>query len=146
MQPETSVAVLVVSPFDDDHASLRRIFSDPTWTLHSARTCQQAWSLLHQLPIHVVVTDTEFPDGLSWKDLLEEIEGMREAQPVIVISRIADGRLWAEVLHLGGYDLLMKPLDASEVLRVVTLASQHGRTGLVRNVTTPQSGMSVAVA
>jgi hypothetical protein len=30
--------------------------------------------------------------------------------------------LWAEVLNLGGYDLLMKPFEEAEVYRVVGLA------------------------
>jgi FixJ family two-component response regulator len=94
----------------------------------------------------VVITETDFPDGLSWKELLEEIEDMREAQPLIVMSRIADGRLWAEVLNLGGYDLLMKPLDATEVLTIVTLAAQHSRTELVRRITAPRAETGVSAA
>jgi hypothetical protein len=41
---------------------------------------------------------------------------------MIVTSRLADERLWAEVLNLGGYHLLAKPFDASEVVRVVGTA------------------------
>ena len=41
---------------------------------------------------------------------------------LIVTDRLADERLWAEVLNLGGYDLLLKPFDPEEVLRVVNSA------------------------
>jgi len=46
----------------------------------------------------------------------------------VVASQRADGRLWAEVLNLGGYDLLMKPLDADEVawLAESALAKRNG--------------------
>ena len=37
-------------------------------------------------------------------------------------SRLADEAFWAEVLNLGAYDVLMKPFDATEVFRVVSLA------------------------
>ncbi len=71
----------------------------------------------------MVITECELAGGLSWRDLLAEIDEMG----VIVTSKVADERLWAEVLNLGGYDLLMKPLDPAEVLRVVTMAGYQAR-------------------
>ncbi len=41
------------------------------------------------------------------------------------MSHLADGRMWADVLNLGGYDLLMKPLDPVETLRVLGMAAPH---------------------
>jgi hypothetical protein len=41
------------------------------------------------------------------------------------MSNQADESLWAEVLNLGGYDVLPKPLVRDEVKRVVTLAWQN---------------------
>jgi FixJ family two-component response regulator len=38
---------------------------------------------------------------------------------LIVTSGLADAHLWAEVLNLGGYDVLAKPFDDQEVQRVV---------------------------
>src|ERR1019366_5350356 len=37
-------------------------------------------------------------------------------------SRLADERLWAEVLNLGWYDVLATPFDADEVYRVMSYA------------------------
>jgi FixJ family two-component response regulator len=42
-----------------------------------------------------------------------------------VTSRLADEYLWAEVLNLGGYDVLAKPLDKQEVSRTLNLAWEH---------------------
>lgn len=36
-----------------------------------------------------------------------------------------DARLWAEALNLGGYDVLAKPFDASEVNRAVDSALRN---------------------
>ncbi len=44
---------------------------------------------------------------------------------LIVTSRLADERLWAEALNLGAWDVLAKPFDADEVIRIVTIACQH---------------------
>ena len=37
---------------------------------------------------------------------------------LILFSRLADESLWAKVLNLGGFDLLMTPFEPEEVLRV----------------------------
>jgi hypothetical protein len=39
-----------------------------------------------------------------------------------VFSRLADEYLWAEVLQLGGYDVLLKPFEEEEVARVALAA------------------------
>jgi hypothetical protein len=42
-----------------------------------------------------------------------------------VFSRLADESLWARVLNLGGFDVLMTPFEAEEVLRVTFAAWSH---------------------
>jgi DNA-binding response OmpR family regulator len=51
---------------------------------------------------------------------------------LIVASRLADEYLWAEVLNLGGYDVLAKPFNAEEVRRVVGLACEHHQERQIR--------------
>jgi len=44
---------------------------------------------------------------------------------LIVASRLADEYLWAEALNPGAYDVLAKPFDAEEVIRVLRSAWFH---------------------
>jgi hypothetical protein len=46
---------------------------------------------------------------------------------VVFMSRAADERLWAEMLNLGAFDLLMKPLLAAEVGWVIDSAVHRRR-------------------
>ena len=46
---------------------------------------------------------------------------------MIVADRLADERLWAEVLSLGAYDLVPKPFETKEILRVLSTAWRRGR-------------------
>ena len=46
--------------------------------------------------------------------------------PLIVFDRLADDRLWAQVLSVGGYDLVSKPFEAKEVLQVLRMACRRG--------------------
>jgi FixJ family two-component response regulator len=54
--------------------------------------------------------------------MLENIKHLPHAPSLIVTSRLADNRLWAEAMNLGAWDVLAKPFDRSELLRTVTLA------------------------
>jgi len=57
--------------------------------------------------------------------LLEEMMVMPHSPLLIVTSRLADERLWPEVLNVGGWDVLAKPFDRKEVIRVVESAWRH---------------------
>jgi DNA-binding response OmpR family regulator len=54
--------------------------------------------------------------------LLEQLARLPDPPALVVTSRIADDSLWAEALNLGAYDVLAKPFDGAEVVRVVSLA------------------------
>ena len=47
---------------------------------------------------------------------------MMDPPLLIVTSRFADERLWAEALNVGAYDVLAKPFERDEVNRVLTSA------------------------
>jgi DNA-binding NtrC family response regulator len=112
---------LLISPVEEDHQTLQHLFQQEGWTLHSVRSLGSATILLTRRVASVVITERDLAAG-DWKDVLEAIEGLPQAPLVIVISRLADNSLWAEALNLGVYDVLAKPLDQSEVVRVLTSA------------------------
>jgi FixJ family two-component response regulator len=71
-----------------------------------------------------VVCERNLAHG-DWKDVLEVTASRPDRPPLIVTSRLADEYLWAEVLNLGGFDVLAKPLDKQEVSRVLNFAWEH---------------------
>lgn len=124
-----SIAVLSVSSAEEDHFHLQDILSNPRRTLYpdlaftiTARsTISAAKSALRRGGISIVLCEHDLPSG-SWTELLDFAEGLQAPPPVIVTSRVADERMWAEVLNLGGYNVLARPLDSEEVIRTVTSA------------------------
>ena len=128
----TTVTVLSVSPLADDHASLSSIFersgrilcSDSKWTLRPCATVESAIGALCQARIQLVITERDLAPG-SWRDILERILLLPDSPVLIVTSRLAHEYLWAEALNLGAYDVLVKPFDASEVVRVIDSAWRH---------------------
>jgi DNA-binding NtrC family response regulator len=127
-----SFTVLSVSPNDEDCASLERIFHESDWTVYTnsewtliaCPTLASSFSVLRQRPVPIVFCECDMLSG-TWREMLEHISVLPDPPLLIVTSRLADARLWAEALNLGAYDLLAKPFDATEVIRIVSLAWQH---------------------
>jgi DNA-binding response OmpR family regulator len=115
------LAVLTVSSLEEDHLSLGRILGSSHGDLRPARSCQEAVEVLRGGEIPVVICERDLPDG-DWKVLLYATRLLERAPLLIVCSRTADEFLWAEVLNLGGWDVLAKPFEAQEVLWSVSFA------------------------
>jgi len=117
-------AVLAVSARAEVHDSLRSIFRGSRWDLQGAWTVSDGLKTIRRNPnaIPVVICEQTLPDG-DWKLLLTELDRMAVRPSLIVCSRLADERLWVEVLNLGGFDLLLgAPFEADEVVRVTQSA------------------------
>jgi DNA-binding response OmpR family regulator len=123
------VPVLSISPMEEDHFFLQNILNHLQGTLSPNRTfiltsCARLASgltALRKRQFEVVVCERDLTPG-SWKDVLEQVTILPDPPSLIVTSRLADERLWVEALNLGAYDVLTKPFDRTEALRVVGAA------------------------
>ena len=119
--PEGTAAVLAVSPLPADRVRLREILSQGNWQLHEASDCCEALALLRDHSVTVLFCERDHADG-NWEDLLSATARLPTPPYLIVFSRLADESLWAKVLNLGGFDVLMTPFEPEEVLRVTFAA------------------------
>jgi DNA-binding NtrC family response regulator len=119
--PTKVVSVLVISPIEEDHASLQRIFARTRWNLYQASSITHALSFLREHPTPVVLCETDLRLG-TWKELLEHTELLPDPPLLIVTAHHADDALWAEALNLGVFDVLAKPFDRQEVVRAISSA------------------------
>lgn len=137
--PEASRAeVLAVCPRPEDRIRLHEIFREYHLALHEAVTWRDGAENLARHRPQVVICEARLPDA-DWKEVLDQTASLRDAPRLIVISSQADESLWAEVLNLGGYDVLPKPLVKDEVARVVGLAWQNWNNERQRHGRQPQS-------
>jgi len=119
--PERQIRILSVSSAEDDHTALFHILDELPFAVAPARTCRDAVTALTREQFDVILCECNLPDG-DWIQILNHISGTGEKPLLIVTSRLADEALWAEVLNLGGYDLLAKPFSRQEVRHVLTSA------------------------
>lgn len=123
------ITALSVLPSLEDRAALRSIFRraewqlcpDSVWALKTASSLDEAMTTLRSKRIPIVLCDRELGQR-TWKDLLAQIDLLNDPPYLIVTSRQADDRLWAEALNLGAYDVLPTPFDPVETTRTLSLA------------------------
>jgi DNA-binding response OmpR family regulator len=121
----TTRSALLVSAVEEDREFLDRIFCQQHWILYKTRTLESAMDFLRRSPVPVVVTERYLPLG-NWKDVLAAIQQLPQTPLLIVTARLADEYLWAEVLNLGGHDVLSQPFQVSELLWVLGNAWRRG--------------------
>ncbi len=126
VDPTRIVTVLSVSPVAEDHASLQAILEHSKWELYTAVSVPTALTAIRRRQTGVVICERDLRPG-TWIDMLEELRRLPNAPPLIIASRLADERLWAEALRLGAYDVLAKPFERRELVRSVSLAWLHWR-------------------
>ena len=115
---QSRLPILTVGLNEEDHWVLRQVVGRSGGTLSCSATLAEAMRFMQRKPTPVIVCESNLADG-CWRDLLAAAATVGRPPNVIVTSRLADERLWAEVLNLGGFDVLPKPLDSFEVFRVL---------------------------
>ena len=128
-EPVSTVAVLSVSPDESDHAALERTFREaevtlyPNCTLSLVRSSslESAFAALQESRIPIVLFDGDWLPG-AWREMAARIKSLTAPPCLIVISQRADDRLWTEALSFGAFDVIGKPLNQTDVIRIVTAA------------------------
>jgi DNA-binding response OmpR family regulator len=121
---QCSVSALLVGGYEDERSLLREVFRECGWRLFEAPDRRRATQCLRRHPVQVVIAKSDMPDG-SWQEMLDHLRCLVRPPLLIVTSRTADEHLWAEVLNLGGYDVLAEPFERDEMVRVVASARRH---------------------
>lgn len=121
------VSALLVGQYQSDRLLLRSIFRDAGWRLFEAPNRRRALDCLDRHPVQVVISEKDGPRW-HWKRVLCDLRRLTRPPQLIVTSRTADDHLWAEVLNVGGYDVLPQPFNRDEVERVVAAARRHFET------------------
>ena len=146
-----TISVLSVSPIDEDCVSLERIFNDSEWTAYTnskwaliARsTLASAVAAFRQNPFPIVLCEADLLSG-TWREMLEQITLLPNLPLLIVTSPLADERLWAEALNLGAYDVLAKPFEKREVVRILSMAWLHWKDR--QEIATRSSNLTMAAS
>ncbi len=135
-RPAFNMAALVIASPGDEFAVIENLFANCGWPMVATSSIQEGIRLIHATSPQLVICDDRMEDG-DWNVILDVTIKERNPPYLIVTSRLADDRLWAEVLNRGGYDLLAKPYEPSEVIRVVGTAWSRVASAALSPTTPP---------
>lgn len=118
-------SLMVVVADEQERQTLEAIVAPCRWTVYRATSCEEAIRFARHARPRVLVCDAELRDG-SWRRIWKALSIGPRPPLLIVASRNADERLWSQVLHAGGYDVLVKPFRPEEVVWAIHCAAgQH---------------------
>jgi DNA-binding NtrC family response regulator len=113
---------LLVYDRDDRFAMLQSVLDGLSVSTRCARTCREAGLLLSETPAPLLaLTDSVLGDG-NWLDVLDFAARCREKVNVIVVSPLADVRLYIEVMDHGAFDFITDSFTIPEIVHVVRSA------------------------
>ena len=118
--------LLAVTTLGSDLATLQEVARQEALELESCSSILNAGVLLAQDPLRVVFLDRDICTA-GWRSALAAILGHRQCQ-VLLISPVTDDFLWEEVVRLGGFDVITRPLSVMRIISAVNLASGAMRT------------------
>jgi DNA-binding response OmpR family regulator len=111
---------LIIDRVALDHVGLRLALKSLRCEVISVSNLAQARKVLRKKSLALILCERDLLDG-NWRELL-----LDTTSPLLIVtSRLADECLWSEVLYLGGFDVLAKPFDEIEVMRVLEYALQR---------------------
>ena len=115
--------VLIVSSNDQPHLLLHHLLEPAGWKVRSCFSLAEAVSCQWDCDFAVILCEGDLKDG-GWRELFNESRRAKRPARVVVFSAYADVALWAEVLNVGGYDVLMYPFEPKEIVTVTKFASE----------------------
>jgi len=119
--PTRKLEMLAIYKQESDCTALRAIMMHTNWALHCVPDLQQALQFLEKHAVPVIVCPRDLGED-GWKDVIGAVAHFRSPPNVVVYTEHADDAFWMDVLHSGGYDILLKPFNRDEVFRLLSLA------------------------
>ncbi|HKT12512.1 MAG TPA: hypothetical protein VJW77_11875 [Terriglobia bacterium] len=120
MKPQ--INALLVHHRNDRFYTLQLVLEALSIKVIRARSVQEAEKRLCGTPCpHLVLSDTVLPDG-NWMDVLDVAAKAVEPVNVIIVSSLADTRLYLDTIDHGAYDFMTDSFTIPQIVHVLKCA------------------------
>jgi DNA-binding NtrC family response regulator len=118
-------SVLLVHNEPDAFQGLEEMLHGQEIQTSHAHQCAEARSMLKGAgPVDLVLTDVALADG-TWKDVMRSVRKVAKETPVIVMSRVADMRLYLDTQEAGAADFIVPPMAPRDLAYTLATAMYH---------------------
>ncbi len=120
--------ILIVDDEKNYHLPLTTLFQHEGYETISAYSGNEAWSIILERDVDLILSDMTMPDG-DGLELLDRVKTTKPEIPVILLTAFGTVELAVDAMKRGAYDYLTKPCPNDEILRKVDKALEVGRLG-----------------
>ncbi|MBE0584621.1 MAG: sigma-54-dependent Fis family transcriptional regulator [Desulfofustis sp.] len=124
--------ILVVDDEPNYLIVLSELLRDEGFEVYIAADGREALAIVKEVDLDLVVTDMQMP-GMDGMALLDEIKGVNQDLPVVIITAYADIEKAVAAMQAGAYSYLAKPFSNDEL--IVTINNAVGHYTLIRENT-----------
>jgi len=114
-------SILIVDDDTDICSLLDRYFTKHGFRVHTAFSGRTALELLSKKNPDVILSDFRLEDMMG-NELLKEIKKKNQQVPVIIMTGYSDVKTAVNIMKLGAYDYVTKPLLPEEILLTIKRA------------------------
>ena len=122
------IPILLASERDDDYRRLQALLQNTKWTLVRPLSWGEVSSFCDRAVNPIVLVDRHF-QGSDWRFTVSSLLNTTASCCLILLSDVSDPYLWNELVQQGGFDVLARPFERSEVLRTLAFAQKHCEAG-----------------
>ena len=115
------LTIVVAGPFDKELSMIRAAAQSAGFRIQEVRTYREVMIQLCREKVLVILCRRNLPDG-SWEDVLSGSATHTARPRLIVVANEVDEQLCADVLNLGGFDVLMPMFRAADLCRAIESA------------------------
>ena len=120
--------ILIVDDERNYHLPMTTLFQHEGYETISAYSGNEAWAILMEREVDLVLSDMAMPDG-DGLELLARIKSGKPEIPVILLTAFGTVELAVEAMKQGAFDYLTKPCPNEEILLKVAKALELSRLG-----------------
>ena len=120
--------ILIVDDEKNYHLPLTTLFQHEGYETLSAYSGREAWAILVERDVDLVLSDMTMPDG-DGLELLARVKAAKAEIPVVMLTAFGTVGLAVEAMKLGAFTYLTKPCPNEEMLKTVAQALEVSRLG-----------------
>jgi CheY-like chemotaxis protein len=113
--------ILILSMSLDDRLLIEQMAKEQEWILRFTHSPEEGFTLAEQNHFEVVLCDRN-QHGYPWREVVDRLATISPQSCILLVSPVTEDYLWRDVLQLGGYDVLTRPLREPAVQHAVNAA------------------------
>jgi two-component system response regulator (stage 0 sporulation protein F) len=114
-------SILLVDDDPEFRKAMKKMFEKSGYNVTVAADGQEALEALSEESFDLIISDLRMPN-LNGMELMEELKRRRINLPVIFITAYGEVESYMDLMNLGAFEYINKPVKGQEILGVVRKA------------------------